>query len=548
MTNREWLDLFFCESFEKQINNLILDDWDYEAPRNSMINYANHLLSIPYKEYIDYTEPDIYIDDYDLPKISIDKKEVSAILEYFQQEDNRGLSASEVGHHISQKCQKNYSNVNVYGAKILGAAQIMGLVYNYFGRWYLNCIAYIFEELSEEESQSIISRMILRNKGIGSIVHRLQTGSHSFFSFFYRTSFNGISRYVRGVCSILSICRKEGEKEGLICRYLKDDPILFPVTNGIDRGNHLYKNIVRNISNFEGLNDVDLFDRDLNIILSMNGFVKAVLRDLNELETDRCELRELCPLPNLREGEAIKKQLIVSSDSIRVTYATYNSSWRDDEFLANYNPAVNEEFLRKLLPHQQFRKDSVKKQNHVEKGTAAIRSRNTLPITDLDAVSADLVKVVTANELQRSANDNNKKEETDLLIIKNEKDNLCINDKFYDFSDFQSQRKDQTEQNHEKDNGGKASIKTPLPFYCNSYSCVYDNGKICIKLKSSKNESVICKTDFHSDIGQLFHDTTVVKVSSYKSKKGNRIEVHYIVDEITKIRVFNDIGQKIWDR
>lgn len=556
MTNKEWLDLFFCESFEKQINDLVLDDWDYEVPRDSMINYANHLLAIPYKEYIDYTDPYTYVDDYDLPKIPIDKSEVTVILNYFQQEDNRGLTPLEVGHYINQACHKSYSNVNVYGAKILSTAQIMGLVYSYFGKWYLNCIAYILDELSEEMSQSLISRMILRNKGIASIIYELQSSSHSFSNFFYRKGYYGISRYVGGVCSILSVCRKEGEKEGIVIRFLREDPIFKTSVRSTPKEMRLYKNIERYLNLFESLDDADLFDRDLNVILSMNGFVKAVLKDLIEIEADKLHLRNQCPSPILREGEKLTQQLIVSSDAISVSYVSYDSSWRNDEYLSQYNPALNKDFLRKLLPHQVVASNGKKPDQSYENPALSSKSLPPLPVTDLDAISDVVVKKETPVEYKMTSDENVDLEQSskELEICEyprseGKKEYLRINNKLFEFKGFLDQAQDKSDiPYHQKNKDTKDGPRTNLPFICDSYSCFCKYGYIFVKLEFRGKERILCKSDIHSDLGQLFNTENVIRVSSYESKKGIRIEVHCLTDNIIKVCVFNDEGQKIWDK
>lgn len=479
MTNKEWIELFFSESFEKQINDLILEDWDYEIPRDSILNYANHILSIPYIDYINYTEPAFFIDDYDFPKISIDRNETIAILDYFLQEDNRGLTESEVGHLINRICHKNYSNVNDYGAKILNAAQVIGLVYEYFGKWYLNCLAYVFDELSEEKSQSLISRMILRNKAIASITNVLQNGSSSIFSFFCHTSDYRVSRSVGGICSLLNICRKEGEKEEVYISYLKEDTIFKTSQNITSKSSKLYKNIERNALLFDWLDDYDLFDGDLNVILTMNGFIKSVARDLNELESIRYDIHNQCPVPNLREGERINKQLIDYAESLSVSYVTYDSSWRDNEYCAYYNPAVNNEFLQSLLPHQIYAKHSVAKEDDIDNQYVESKIKQSLPVTDLDLQHnqfLDNQSAVKENDVEEIRSLERQTQQpifdTDVDVRSIER----IKREYYkkkpdDFSYFLFNDKGNTIDYNKQDDKDRASQKTIFPYTCCQYTC-----------------------------------------------------------------------------
>ena len=44
MTNNEWIELFFSEAYEKQINELMLEDRDYVIPYDTINNYVKKLL------------------------------------------------------------------------------------------------------------------------------------------------------------------------------------------------------------------------------------------------------------------------------------------------------------------------------------------------------------------------------------------------------------------------------------------------------------------------------------------------------------------------
>lgn len=97
MTNKKWIELFFSESLEKQINDMILYDVDYCIPYNRPNEYVHTIIDIPYEEYIDYirnTEMISY-----MPYLYFPTKNVFShtdnIIDFFLKEGNRGLKPKD---------------------------------------------------------------------------------------------------------------------------------------------------------------------------------------------------------------------------------------------------------------------------------------------------------------------------------------------------------------------------------------------------------------------------------------------------------------------
>ena len=40
---------------------------------------------------------------------------------------------------------------------------MLGLAYEYFGHWYLNCLSYTYVDLNKEEREAIVARAMLRS-------------------------------------------------------------------------------------------------------------------------------------------------------------------------------------------------------------------------------------------------------------------------------------------------------------------------------------------------------------------------------------------------
>ena len=166
MTSSEWIELFFSEAYEKQINDLVLEDWDYDVPIHSIRNYVEQLLAIPYTEFIDYVRQNYAGTSFraaDIPQfIKYANCEIN-LVDYLLGEDNRGCKPSEIGKELNDLFEKNQRGDVSYATRHLGSARMLGLVYEYFGHWYLNCLGYVYGSLSQEKRNSLIARAMLRS-------------------------------------------------------------------------------------------------------------------------------------------------------------------------------------------------------------------------------------------------------------------------------------------------------------------------------------------------------------------------------------------------
>lgn len=219
MTNKEWIELFFSESYEKQINELVLDDREYEIPYKPLFNYIEHLLSIPYPEFLDYVK--------DLGPIPYNKKDIpqfvkfehceNTIIQYLLDEDNRGCRPVEIGGYLNYNYSRSNVRVDVrYANRNLISARILGLVYEFFGYWYLNCISYIYNDLSKAQQKALLARTILRSPFFRTVFGK--ASSHINLEDYIVHFPNSFIRYSHlAITSLFDISISEAKKYG---RYL----------------------------------------------------------------------------------------------------------------------------------------------------------------------------------------------------------------------------------------------------------------------------------------------------------------------------------------
>lgn len=216
MTSSEWIELFFSEAYEKQINNLVLEDWDYEVPILSIRNYVEQIIAIPYTEFIDYVKEKFAGITYratDIPQfIKYSNCEID-LVNYLLGEDNRGCTPTEIGEELNDLFEQNKHGNASYATRHLGSAKMLGLAYEYFGHWYLNCLSYAYVDLNKEERDAMVARAMLRSpflKAVFANTNRrivLSDFLNRFSPIFARKHFLSVVR-------LIDICINEAQRSG----------------------------------------------------------------------------------------------------------------------------------------------------------------------------------------------------------------------------------------------------------------------------------------------------------------------------------------------
>jgi len=222
--SKDIVEAFFYKAFEKSINEKILDNIDYVIPESQIINYIEKLLSIPYQEYLDY------LISWDFPKIetgdltqssSFQASEIEmceALLSY----DNLGFTFEEIGQMFPQYCKKHTKNAfKKYGENQVKTSKQLGLTFQYYGKWFLNCLGYVYPKLTLSQRKSLLARTILRDKLYGSIIKDLIFNDISLESYMIGLSSSTIARRISGILRILQFAYDESELHGYtLCKCL----------------------------------------------------------------------------------------------------------------------------------------------------------------------------------------------------------------------------------------------------------------------------------------------------------------------------------------
>lgn len=162
MTNQDWIELFFSESYEKQINDMILEDVDCTIPYSRLLEYVQSIIDIPFEEFLDYlknTETVCELSASDFPNKNVFLY-TDHIVDFFIQEDNRGITPEDMLQNTWYSFGKNKANATY----ALRSFSYLGFIYIYYDCWYLNCIGYVLGSIPEESRDSLYARLLLRKK------------------------------------------------------------------------------------------------------------------------------------------------------------------------------------------------------------------------------------------------------------------------------------------------------------------------------------------------------------------------------------------------
>lgn len=235
MTNQEWIQLFFSRSYENQINDLILEDVDYEVPIESLMNYVQNLLDIPYSEFLNNLPTDDYfslssryLPEFDDIVLCTDK-----LIEYLQEIDNRGIS--DVEYPVISYNNFGEAVYGKNGSKYLKTAEILGLAYKYYNTWYLNILGYAYPLLNDDDQKSLLARTLLRSRFYRRLVPECINQKTYLHDWLPNYSKQYIKRYLNSINVLLKYCQSEAAICGVDIFLIDDVRIKDSLTGPIEK-------------------------------------------------------------------------------------------------------------------------------------------------------------------------------------------------------------------------------------------------------------------------------------------------------------------------
>lgn len=218
MTNQEYIETFFYRSLEKEINELMLDDYSYALPMERLISYVKKVIEIPYSEFL------YYIISFDYAQITTDDMTQNSSFSAAEIEmcnvlienNNPGYDFEEIGTLFPHYCssQTPYA-LKKYGENQVKTSKQLGLTFSYYNSWYLSCFGYVYQTLSQEERNAFIARSILRDNLYGTIVRDIIDKTVTLNNYLKPLSDSTIKRRSPGIIRILKFAINAAKAENI---------------------------------------------------------------------------------------------------------------------------------------------------------------------------------------------------------------------------------------------------------------------------------------------------------------------------------------------
>lgn len=215
ISNAEYIKLFMTRSLEKDVDELILADKNYVVPREKVHEYVKRAVSIPYVEYIDYIRSNKgLVTDEQLTQSSAFDSCSSEMCKAMDWQGNPGLNFVEIGQLFPQKVRvKNEGAFRKYGENQIKTSTQLGLTFEYYGRWFLTCVGYIYNELEPHIQKSLLARTIIRIPLYQAILIEILDNDVDLTEYMRSLSNSTIGRRSGSILKMINLCLDECRKE-----------------------------------------------------------------------------------------------------------------------------------------------------------------------------------------------------------------------------------------------------------------------------------------------------------------------------------------------
>lgn len=212
--------MFFSQSYENQLNERVLDDVDYVVDKYGVLNYVANVIHVPYCDYLDFADCHqnaCLIQPRNITQSSSFAACESEMIDVFLSEDNKGLDFVSIGRHFTKYIRSdNDQAYRKYGENQVKTCEQLGLAFEYYKHWYLNCVGYIYKELHAEDQRSLLARNILRDPLYARMMSDIRKHDVDILEYMacIKSNETKLRRY-ESVARLLAICLVECEREGI---------------------------------------------------------------------------------------------------------------------------------------------------------------------------------------------------------------------------------------------------------------------------------------------------------------------------------------------
>lgn len=355
MKKEDVLSIFFSRSFEKQLNEKILDDIDYVVDVYGVLNYVANVIDVPYADFLRYITEHPFkapLQSANITQSSCFAACETEMIDVFLSEDNKGLEFINIGRHFTKYVRSNKDAAfRKYGENQVKTAAQLGLAFEYFKHWYLNSVGYVYNELGKEDRMSLLARNILREPLYATMLSDIQYHDIDIVSYMdCLDSDETKARRYENVKFLLDICLNECKKEGVkTFKVLNTKEGLLKNIKEKKKKNNTSHIISQDIFSYSQVS----FESDKSEAMAAEGTRHLFVEYLKKMTSLRCYKKKGKPAPykaimllsviDLLENGIIKDNRIMVSPELRKKYRELSISLDYDRTL--FNPPFEMPFI-----------------------------------------------------------------------------------------------------------------------------------------------------------------------------------------------------------
>lgn len=183
-------------------------NYSYNLPKEEIHSYISRISSASIDEILEYI--------FKMEKYEITAKDVfqfssfdvctNGVCKVLIEENNPGVTHIKAGELLQNdgKIRTDIANTK-YGENQLKTAEVFGLVYSIDNTYFLSCLGYIWPELSAEEKENLLVRLVLRSKLVSRTIQATQNGSVQMRQFLYMLSDSTYKRRKTNIKTVFEI-------------------------------------------------------------------------------------------------------------------------------------------------------------------------------------------------------------------------------------------------------------------------------------------------------------------------------------------------------
>lgn len=213
---------FMSSQFEKRINKKMMY-YDYVFPTEEVLKYVDDVCKIPVEKILEYI---IQMDNVDIKAKDVfqfsrfEDATINMCIK-MQNLDNSGMNHLEVGKLLLNDMKERKEGAYVkYGENHAKTGASLGLLYELCRTYFLSCIGMVYTQLSDEQRERLIIRLILRNPFFSEVIRKIQNGKVSMRQFLYMLSYSTYIRRRSNIKKIIQILCNSKEYDFRKCLSL----------------------------------------------------------------------------------------------------------------------------------------------------------------------------------------------------------------------------------------------------------------------------------------------------------------------------------------